>query len=462
MQAADLDGSQRISVSLLKSILMEREFKINDLTKEIRKVQSENIRLLEEGQHLLSENDRLQREMEAMTFEKERKEQGLFFSLDRCSPLIFQKEISNLKNQINDLQEANESAVFELEKAEEEISQQRKDFSKLKAEYVQKLEDSQEEIKMLTEKISDTSSRLLHPENYQEGLQKEIAQLRSECRRVRTQSHQLREENYRLKEDLWDLKMQHGCLLERQHGLSLEGDDWVEKDNVTVPSNRKHLSHGWHSEDQSLYRNNAFKVDGTFSKCKAALSSVNIKEPWESKHEERFTHNTSPFSMDSESTEVLIMASEDTFRKPAQTHILGQEIHELSDEDLCSVKENRNIVLPASPQTTKTFGTPTIKITTSKRPYLPVLPRRPFAPKSVADLNLGDLVKFSRPGGKISKGTIQYKGHLPGREEVYLGVELEGDELAKHDGIFQGTRYFLCKPNKGVFVNFSKVIMAWN
>lgn len=77
------------------------------------------------------------------------------------------------------------------------------------------------------------------------------------------------------------------------------------------------------------------------------------------------------------------------------------------------------------------------------RPYLPVLPRRPFAPKSVADLNLGDLVKFSRPGGKISNGTIQYKGHLPGREEMYLGVELQGDELGKHDGIFQGTRYFL-------------------
>lgn len=72
-----------------------------------------------------------------------------------------------------------------------------------------------------------------------------------------------------------------------------------------------------------------------------------------------------------------------------------------------------------------------------------VLPRRPFAPKSSADLKLGDLVKFSHPGGKISKGTVQYRGPLPGREEVYLGVELEGGDLGKHDGVFQGTRYFL-------------------
>lgn len=70
--------------------------------------------------------------------------------------------------------------------------------------------------------LSQTSSRLSHPEIYQEGLQKEIAQLRSECRRLRMQSHQLSEENYHLKEDLWDLKMQPECLLERKHVLTLD------------------------------------------------------------------------------------------------------------------------------------------------------------------------------------------------------------------------------------------------
>jgi hypothetical protein len=31
----------------------------------------------------------------------------------------------------------------------------------------------------------------------------------------------------------------------------------------------------------------------------------------------------------------------------------------------------------------------------------------------------------------------------------------------KHDGIYQQKRYFQTKPNKGVFVSFSKVVMAW-
>lgn len=64
-------------------------------------------------------------------------------------------------------------------------------------------------------KITLASSRLPQPEKYQEGLQKEIIQLRGECRRLRTESHLIVEENYRLKEDLWDLRMQQDSLLTR-------------------------------------------------------------------------------------------------------------------------------------------------------------------------------------------------------------------------------------------------------
>lgn len=49
---------------LLKSILMEREAKISDLSKEIRRIQSENLRLLDEKQHFLSENNRLRKQVE--------------------------------------------------------------------------------------------------------------------------------------------------------------------------------------------------------------------------------------------------------------------------------------------------------------------------------------------------------------------------------------------------------------
>ncbi|XP_041350917.1 uncharacterized protein LOC121369903 [Gigantopelta aegis] len=85
---------------------------------------------------------------------------------------------------------------------------------------------------------------------------------------------------------------------------------------------------------------------------------------------------------------------------------------------------------------------------------------KPFAPRTPADIKTGDVVKFSRQGGKLSQGTVKYVGHLPGRSDAYLGVELHKEE-GKHDGMFDGIRYFKCKPNKGVFVAFNKVVMAW-
>ena len=50
---------------------------------------------------------------------------------------------------------------------------------------------------------------------------------------------------------------------------------------------------------------------------------------------------------------------------------------------------------------------------------------RPFAPRSAADLQVSDVIKFSRQGGKLSQGTIKFIGHLPGRGDIYLGVELD-------------------------------------
>jgi len=88
------------------------------------------------------------------------------------------------------------------------------------------------------------------------------------------------------------------------------------------------------------------------------------------------------------------------------------------------------------------------------------LPRRAFAPRSPADLRLGYAIKFTRPGGKLSRGTVRYIGHLPTRTEIFIGVELDGAD-GKHTGTFQGTKYFSCPANKGIFTPFSKVIMAW-
>ncbi|XP_078617922.1 uncharacterized protein LOC144885727 isoform X2 [Branchiostoma floridae x Branchiostoma japonicum] len=96
----------------------------------------------------------------------------------------------------------------------------------------------------------------------------------------------------------------------------------------------------------------------------------------------------------------------------------------------------------------------------SSTPNLSVPSRPPFVPRSPGDVQVGYKCKFSRPGGKISKGSVMYVGHLPGRSEAYLGVELDSED-GKHDGVYNGQRFFVCKPNKGVFVSFNKVIMVW-
>ncbi len=53
--------------------------------------------------------------------------------------------------------------------------------------------------------------------------------------------------------------------------------------------------------------------------------------------------------------------------------------------------------------------------------------KRPFVPRSCADIQLGDVIKFSRQGGKISKGEVKYTGRLPGKTDMYLGLELENE-----------------------------------
>ncbi|XP_072259741.1 uncharacterized protein [Pyxicephalus adspersus] len=147
------ESREAISMPLLKSILLVREARINDLSKEIRRIQSENVQLQEDKQHILSENEWLRRQVESTTFNEERKAQDVFNSFDPLSSEDLQKHIGKLKNQISALQEANERAVLELAKADEEISQQKQDLAKLKAEYQQKLEDSKEQIQILTEKV---------------------------------------------------------------------------------------------------------------------------------------------------------------------------------------------------------------------------------------------------------------------------------------------------------------------
>ena len=95
----------------------------------------------------------------------------------------------------------------------------------------------------------------------------------------------------------------------------------------------------------------------------------------------------------------------------------------------------------------------------------PRLPARgiksvPFCPTSVEDLRLGMKVSVNRSRPMLSRGTVKWTGTLPGHTGDYVGIELDV-ENGKHDGLFNGVRYFRCKAERGIFVKLSKVIMAW-
>ncbi|XP_005103195.1 uncharacterized protein LOC101859260 [Aplysia californica] len=147
-------------------------------------------------------------------------------------------------------------------------------------------------------------------------------------------------------------------------------------------------------------------------------------------------------------------------RQMTTLHRSGSATRPLSSIDSARSSAGHRSVLPAPMVTQHNKGEITSKGAASLLGSSLTHGMRPFAPRSPADVRPEDVIKFSRQGGKLTQGVVKFVGHLPGRGEAYLGVELDRDE-GKHDGTFEGIRYFKCKPSKGVFVAFNKVVMAW-
>ncbi|XP_073184118.1 uncharacterized protein [Lepidochelys kempii] len=510
-KATETEESQDISVHLLQS-LAERAEEINQLMK---KVQIENQQQLEKWGLLSAENESFKKE-EARSF-KEKMTTPSHLSLDHSSPLVLQQQIASLKNQVGDLLGAREAAVLELANADEEISQLKNEMAQLKSEYLQKIKECKEENLLLEEMMNRVSKRHAPLATYEQDLHEEIFQIRRESRRLRELCHQLNEENHRLKEELWDVKREYEWLAQmataRKKGQTTTLIPWTDlckKDSQTrslssqygfgnlcfdmscipPPPKNKPNDHG-HDPSCSLKSNKQSVVvsshifalrrkeglqtdemNGIPSSRMVSVLEVFSPRACDERQQERSKSNASSVSMNSESTEILITGYHDTgLKKESKRNSKDgacEEIPEPCDDDVSAISQHnrtrhRNSLQHDADVTGRLSATNTCsKHAMSRTPVGKVLlPRRPFAPRSVTDLTVGNVVKFSRPAGKISKGTIKYLGHLLGREDVYLGVELEGSEEGKHDGTFQGTRYYFCKPNKGVFVNFSKIIMAW-
>ncbi len=77
------------------------------------------------------------------------------------------------------------------------------------------------------------------------------------------------------------------------------------------------------------------------------------------------------------------------------------------------------------------------------------------ASRVAAGLRLGARVEVDRDG-TTSVGVVRYKGTTKFAMGIWLGIELDSDD-GKHDGTVGTTRYFVCPPNKGIFVRPTQV-----
>ncbi|XP_066562473.1 serine-rich adhesin for platelets-like isoform X2 [Amia ocellicauda] len=398
-----------------------------------------------------------------------------------AAPSVLQRQITDLKSHINDLQEANENSVHELARADEEISQLKSEMAKLRLQYEDRLHDALHRPASSPDKIIKSQNGVL-PTRRSEGAplhsgchgtsvdsSGEISQLRSEARKLREANHRLHEENHWLKEELWDMRRQHEQLLRTILGGKTTPRDkarWKLGPNLELGGGLGTLTTQLAHSTRLSSPNRRTRKGMPSSECGTGEGhphSWRERERWHS------GDSSSPESLDSESTDFLLAGFNKSPPASKQVAFTGtvDDSDELSDNDGPALRQSktqlRSTAISKAGPGTAVSDRATLGSQNKSRAQrgAVVLPRRPFAPRSVADLRVGHLVKFSRPGGKISQGTVKYMGNLPGRQDIYLGVELEGSEVGRHNGTFEGIRYFLCKPNKGVFVSFSKVIMGW-
>ncbi|KAG2457157.1 GLPK kinase, partial [Polypterus senegalus] len=339
------------------------------------------------------------------------------------APSVLQRQI-DLKSHINDLQEANENAVNELAKADEEISQLRTEIARQKMEYEMKIQEALHRTIQFKEKQMDMKARKWEDEDFLPVVHDnslnphgEICQLRIESRKLREVNHRLNEENHWLQEELWDMKRQYERLLKKILDEKTEGK---MKGDTSFQEKRREYNGGLEK---------VVPLEKPLTLAQLRYGSMK-KEPQNELSGMKMTSWEDRLQVDSDET------SDDMSSISQNCNGVRSSIH--SNIPIVSNKSVKD-------RCPESCNTADISRPNFNRFHLSgvVLPRRPFAPRSTADLKVGNLVKFSRPGGKISKGTIKYLGNLPGRQEIYLGVELEGSEIGKHNGTFEGSRYFI-------------------
>ncbi|CAH1228858.1 CLIP2 [Branchiostoma lanceolatum] len=499
-----LQQEQDVRLGLEQELDQIKRDQHNGAAMEIVELERKYSDILREKENLATEVFTLRRALDESQSASRHPGESSFTEYDPNNPTVLLKKIEDLESQVRDLQEANECAVGELSRAEQEADKMKEENESLRTvndlsigDLREENQNLKEQIVLLTKQHQQQSHNLFNTSDL--GLDEEVKQLRQTCRQLREKNHELNEENLRQRDELRDMRRKRERAQSERSGYRL-GDSWGsgagDKSDLQEKMER-------YKQERQTARDEVNALNAELTKVKAQLSvytantprildqSVGISSPKihstptnvlpsrfdpspligsklngsvEDQHHSRrsFERKTSPSAYNgwddyigkSSSLQSLPTMSSDTEGLLAEPPT-GRRSKRSSPRGP-SPPGFRSV----SPKAIATQHNRDYHTMSSSTPNLSVPSRPPFVPRSPGDVQVGYKCKFSRPGGKISKGSVMYVGHLPGRSEAYLGVELDSED-GKHDGVYNGQRFFVCKPNKGVFVSFNKVIMVW-
>ncbi|XP_064629718.1 uncharacterized protein LOC135488790 isoform X2 [Lineus longissimus] len=458
---------------------------------------------------------------------------------DPDNPEVLKEKLADLQSQVQDLQEASESASSELNRAERRINELVQDNENLQTLGGVSVEDIQAEnqyLRQQVERLNERNSKLLNDSDTRG--RDEMQAMRSDVRTLRDRNQQVNEDNMRLREELRDLrqrsdeslrKLRRSAPSPKFHDTTTGSggyrsghddtsgryrgglDDFVPgySGHTSPPRSSSKISdeHEQYNpmltdrSDSTAYLTSSMHtkdyIDNELSDNEVELSDQYLRrtrsksprpsDGFKSSPSSNSRHKASPsyyvddvspsrkhrysnhFDDDTSSTSSILSEVERELMlisggSSSRRHNRSRSFEPKKSRGSASDRDAR-VLSPAgfrscTPPPTVTQANKAALGFPTKKSILSTTGKRPFAPRSPGDIPIGAVVKFSRQNGKISKGLVRYIGHLPGRHDTYLGLELE-NEAGKHDGMYNNERYFTCKPNKGVFVVFNKIVMCW-
>ncbi|XP_078698030.1 uncharacterized protein LOC144925772 isoform X2 [Branchiostoma floridae x Branchiostoma belcheri] len=167
--------------------------------------------ILREKENLATEVFTLRRALDEAQSAARHPGESSFTEYDPNNPTVLLKKIEDLESQMRDLQEANECAVGELSRAEQEVEKVKEENESLRTvndlsigDLREENQNLKEQIVLLTKQQQQHSHNIFNTSDL--GLDEEVKQLRQTCRQLREKNHELNEENLRLRDELRDIR----------------------------------------------------------------------------------------------------------------------------------------------------------------------------------------------------------------------------------------------------------------